>query len=231
MEKNFFEDRLQNASQGYKMKTGLIVAVIATVIGIISLINIGIKNNILSFLLFCVVCAGVIYLILGMINREKKIIEKYSGDNRLNALMLYDETENVQDVYNYINNAITNNEILFRHRAFPKERKNLILRGKRDNNNETIVLPKYVLDCTYWTVMAIPINKVRVIAEKDYFDDSVFNYDGFEYDELKSKLRDENVLSMKDVVSIYYGNEKAIGIDAGSYQKAEKLAQEINMYL
>lgn len=231
MEKNFFEERLKNASQSREWKIRLNLIIIATVIAMIGFVMVGIRENILSILLFGASSTAVICLIIISIKREEKIIEKYSGDNKLKALILYDKTENVQDVYDYINNAVADNKVLFRHRAFPKERKNFMLRGKRDKNNETIILPKYLLDCTYWTVMVIPIYEVRVVAEKDYFECSAFNYDGFSYEELKLKLRVKNPIGMKNVVSIYYGDEKAIGIDAGSKNNAEKLAQEINICL
>lgn len=224
MESNFFEDRLENVSQLKKLRWARWWSLI--LIAIIVICEILLVDEEIFPVSYYVCFLAIFVLLEGLYRREKKTVDKYSGDNKMNTLKLYDNSENLQDVYDYINDMMANNQVLFRHRAFFKNGKAPLLQLKKCKNIETILLSKYMLDCTCWEVVAIPIDKVRVDVEKDYFNFENFNNDRIDYEKLKTNLRVKNPLRMFWCMSIYYDDKKAIGIVGGSKAKSEILAEE-----
>lgn len=171
MEPNFFDERVNrwyNPNLGKDMIKKFIKIMSPIWVPII-IITIR-ANDILGAIYLTILDSSFIFLITAILTpqrkwtvyRQEQLLNKFHG---VNGLLLCNVREKKQDVYYYINDAIENNEIIFRHKAFPKRR-----RVKSDDNSEVILLSKYLLDCNKRTVTAVPIEYVeRVVVEECEF--------------------------------------------------------------
>lgn len=145
---------------------------------------------------------------------------KRSKDDELNLINV---KENKEEVYSYINNCIANNEILFRHKSYPKE-----MSQNEQANNEVILLPKYLLHCKLMVVDVIPIEDVLkvFIDERMYKKPKVTDFRN-----LYTEKYEEHVETKLPTVSIYCSYTKAIEIMCETKEEAENVSNEIKQHL
>lgn len=239
MEKNFFDKRISRWYVKYPSKNDFLTIGICMIFATAFALQ---EDDLKWKLILSVIFNGIFIIIFFVSDSDRKdnrrrydrytrkqmkeyqidLLAQFGG---INGLRLSNIKEDKEEVYDYINNAIANNEIIFRHRAFPR-------RVKSDINSETILLPKYLLDCSKRVVVAIPIEDVYwVIAEQNVF------VKPLKKEEANAQIPESGQIDpirleswTSPVVSIYCKESKTRGILCKNIKEAERIASELNVY-
>lgn len=234
MDNNFFMERADRwYSNVFSVKgmTSLFlnhiksIVIIGLVVGVILLT---LTRNITIIIVGIVASFVVIAVVLEIIfanNRNKKELPKCTYG--LNILELCDNSEDKQEVYNYINNTIKNNEINFRYNIFNKN-----INKPNYENNEIILLPRYLLDCNDLFVKVSHVEEVYWVVVE--YCTLVFPSTAIMRNNTTKQIEvEENYTYATPIqsyaVCIYYSNKKT-GILCETIKEAKNVASEINKY-
>lgn len=227
MDNNFFDERVSrwyDEDKGKKfLKFFSIILIFSNLIVLVIILLVDPKAAPFLLIAFGIFFGYSIYFSKDMDLRETEILHRFEG---MNGLWISNKEEDAQAVYDYINDSISNNEINFRHKAFPERR-----RTESDKNSETILLPKYLLDCRKRTVMAIPIDQVYwVVAEQGKFQIPVAVEGPKDSIPDSGEIYKSKINSKVPVVSIYCKYGKTKGILCKDMAEARSIAYELNVY-
>lgn len=137
-------------------------------------------------------------------------------------LQIISGLEDKQEVYDYINNCIANNEILFRHKSYPEK-----MDIEEYENNEVILLPKYLLHCKLLVVEVIYIEYVlKVFVENRKCQKPSITILRNPYNELLTDTKE-----ILPTVCIQCNNKKEVQIVCETIEEAESIVSEMKKYL